>query len=469
MLPEWNRKKRGIATLWTILTLGIFVLLICYVVEAGRLFLARQQLVTSLESAAMAAAKDWCQTRPEDGTLGSRQVAIDFAAANPVLGQTVTLDSNYAPGDLPNENASCDGDLVYGALSKESPEVVFDTTQPAGCGLKDGPNAVALDRVSETGWQTVNLCGRSYECMIVVATPNYDAATTPSVVRIRDTGSSSFDFFVQNTTSGAPEPNIPVNFIVMEAGVYTAADGMKMEANKYESTVTDRNGSWVAENQPYGQAYANPVVIGQVMSFRDPDWSVFWSFGGGNRATPAGANLFTGKHVGEDPDTTRADETIGYIVFEAGSGHMNGLPVFAGQTPDTVQGVGNSAGFTASIPGGDPCRYAVASQTGEAGGNGSFVFLNGPDPVSAAGVNLILDEDQLRDAERSHTTEVVNYVTFGGPCVVRARTTIEVPWLCDNFLGCRLPTMTLSAEVIAWHDCNSDCPKTLCVDQFICP
>ena len=461
--------RKGIATLWTILTLCLLVLMVCYVVEAGRLFLARQQLVISLESAAMAAAKDWCRTSPDDGTLEPRQVAIDFAAANPVLGQPVILDTNFGPGNLPNENASCGGDLIFGALSKESPEVVFDTSQRAGCGLKDGPNAVALDRVSDGDWETVTLCGRNYECMIVVGTPNYDASTPPSVVRIRNAGGGSFEYFVQNVNTGAPVAGIPVNFIVVEAGVYTDADGIQMEAAKYESTVTDRKGSYVAENQPYAQAYANPIVVGQVMTFNDPDWSVFWSFGGGNRATPAGANLFTGKHVGEDADTTRADETVGYIVFEAGSGHINGLPVFAGQTPDAVQATGNSGGFNATIPSGDPCRYAVASQTGEAGGDGGFALLLGPNPVSAGGVNLVLDEDQLRDNERNHTTEVVNYVTFGGPCVVRARATIEVPWLCDNFLGCELPSTTLTAEVTAYHDCDDDCPKILCVDQFICP
>ena len=33
-----------------------------------------------------------------------------------------------------------------------------------------------------------------------------------------------------------------------------------------------------------------------------------------------GHGELAGEHVGEDPDATRKDETIGYVVFEAGSG-----------------------------------------------------------------------------------------------------------------------------------------------------
>ncbi len=460
---------RGIATLWTILTLGLLVLLMCYVVEAGRLYLARQQLVISLESAAMATAKSWCRDGAAADTLDARNTGIRFANANPVVGQTVNLTPNYAAGNSPSQNASCDGDLLLGSIAKRTPEVVFDTGVRAGCGKKSGPNAVAPRRISTGGWQTVTMCGRNYNEMVVVGTPNYNLPTSPAVVRIRNAGGNSFEFFVQNVNTGAPIPNIPVHFIVVEAGVYSAAaNGITMEAHTYNSTVTDRSGSWNAQVQAYSNAYALPVVVGQVMTYNDPDWSVFWSRGRA-RNQPAGGQLRTGKHVGEDPDRTRANETVGYIILEAGSGHINGLPVYANRTPKSVAAVGNSTGYFAPTPADAPCSSAVASQTGEAGGNGSFVHLNGTDPVTASGVDLILDEDQLRDSERNHVTEYVNFAVFGGPCAVRARGEVEVPWLCRSFLGCELPTTRLTAEVTVYFDCEDDCAKTICVDQLVCP
>ena len=47
-----------------------------------------------------------------------------------------------------------------------------------------------------------------------------------------------------------------------------------------------------------------------------------------------------GKMVAEDPDKTRADETVGYIVIESGSGSMNGINYTAGLGSDTVRGSG---------------------------------------------------------------------------------------------------------------------------------
>ena len=54
-----------------------------------------------------------------------------------------------------------------------------------------------------------------------------------------------------------------------------------------ESTITDQDGSWIAEPQSYGQAYSSPVVLGQVMSENDPAWSTFWCQGATRDASPS--------------------------------------------------------------------------------------------------------------------------------------------------------------------------------------
>ena len=45
--------------------------------------------------------------------------------------------------------------------------------------------------------------------------------------------------------------------------------------------------SWIAEAQAYGQSYINPVVLGQVMTENDPDWSVFWCQGSQRTSPPS--------------------------------------------------------------------------------------------------------------------------------------------------------------------------------------
>jgi len=461
-------RRRGVATLWILLTLPVLFLLVLYVVEVGRLHLARQQLVTSLESAAMAAAKK-CATTDSLNTLDARDCGIDFAAANLVSGLAPTLDANHFAAGTPTENSSCNGDLVFGSLVEVEPNTEFNANYLGGCGRTEGPKAVATRKTSEGDWQTVTLCCREYECMIVVATINYAVADPPLVVRIRNTTGNSFEFFVQNVNDNSVMTGYDVDFLIVEAGVYTAAaDGVKMEAFKYDSTVTDENNSWVGENRGYTNAYANPVVVGQVMSHNDPDWSVFWSHNGDRRLPADAGGLYTGKHVGEDFDNTRADETVGYIVFEEGAGEMNGLQFYAGDTQRTVQSISNNPPYTFAFPFPDAGTFAVASQSGERGGNGAWAHLHGPDPIDPGVINLSLDEDQIANAERSHVTEHVHYVTFAGPCVVRAQHQMEVEWYFSNLFGCVLENPTIQGRATAYFDCVDHCSKLFCPDEFIC-
>lgn len=462
-------RRPGVSTLWVLLTLPVLVLLTLYAVEAGRIHLARQQLVTSLESAALAAVKK-CVSGETDSTLASRECGVDFAAANLVAGQSPALSLNRDASIVPSENADCLGDLVYGTLVEVESPTEFNTRYMGGCGRKTGPNAVAMLTQSESDWVTVTLCGRSYTDMVVVGTLNYGPTAPPMVVRVRNVGANSFEFVAQNVNDGSFESGYSVYFIVVEAGVYTeAGDGVTMEAILYNSTVTDQRPNWNGENRGYLNTYTNPVVVGQVMSYNDPDWSTFWSHNG-NRRFPADAGgLYTGKHTGEDPDTTRADETIGYIVFEEGVGELEGLPFYAGETTDSVRGIDNAPPYTYALPTTHGWAYAVVNNSGEAGGDGASSHLHGNDPIDPGSISLSLDEDQMQDAERQHTTEVVHYVAFSGPCVVRARHEMEVPWYFNSLFGCVLANPTVAGHAAARYDCVDDCAKLLCVETFVCP
>ena len=95
--------------------------------------------------------------------------------------------------------------------------------------------------------------------------------------------------------------------------------GITMEAVRFTSTTTDDNNSWVGQSRSYANSYSSPVVVGQVMSANDADWSVFWASSGSRETPPTSSSLSVGKHVAEDPDTTRANEEIGYIVIEKGT------------------------------------------------------------------------------------------------------------------------------------------------------
>lgn len=46
------------------------------------------------------------------------------------------------------------------------------------------------------------------------------------------------------------------------------------------------------------------------------------------------------------------------------------------------------------------------------GGNGGWAYTYGAPYATASTFNLAIDEDQIGDAERNHTTEQVAYIAF---------------------------------------------------------
>ncbi len=266
--------------------------------------------------------------------------------------------------------------------------------------------------IASSNWQTVSL-PFTYTSMVVIATPVYSNTDLPAVTRIRNASGSSFEIKVQNP-SDASLSNYPVQYMVVEEGVYTdAADGIKMEAVKFTSTVTNAKGSWNGQTRSYSNSYSSPVVLGQVMTNNDADWSVFWAYGSSRTNIPTSGNLRVGKHVGEDTRKTRSNETIGYMVVESGSGTMDTTPFTAGVGSDIVRSVTNAPPYNYSFASVGNANNAVLSSAAIDGGDGGWPLLYGSNPISNSTLQIAYDEDQIANSERAHTTEQVAFIVFG--------------------------------------------------------
>ncbi len=265
-------------------------------------------------------------------------------------------------------------------------------------------------------WQAVTL-QNDYAKMVVVASIVIESSTGPSfVTRIRMAEGSSFEIKIQEAgKENAPAGPVKVFYIAAEEGVYTPAqNNVKFEARKITSVQTSRSTSWKYEKQVYGQSYANPVVLGQVMTFNDPHWSVCWSSKHGSRnKPPTPTSLSVSKHIAEDNVTTnRANETIGYFVFEAGEGFINGHKFVTAVGSDKVKGLNNSSyGYDYVLTGLDEVEALVVTAAGIDGSEGAWPVMMGV--PSATNVWLFAAEDQIKDFERSHTSEQVAYFAIG--------------------------------------------------------
>jgi PKD repeat protein len=270
----------------------------------------------------------------------------------------------------------------------------------------------SLSGVSSS-WQTVILTN-TYTSPVVVCSNDLGSAGLPAVSRVRNATGNSFDVMVQNP-SGTALSGYNVHYMVIEEGVYTnAVDGVTMEAVKVTSTATADNNSWTLEARSYQNTYSSPVIVGQVMTYNDAGWSVFWGSGSSRNAPPSANAFYAGKHVGEDPDNTRANETIGYIVIEQGSGTINGIPYSAALGADIVRGPGNtSTGYTYTFGSVANASTAIFSAAAMDGGNGGWPVMYGSSPLTSTSLTLVFDEDQMNDSERKHGTEQVAYIVFG--------------------------------------------------------
>ncbi len=281
----------------------------------------------------------------------------------------------------------------------------------------DGPtmsHGIVHDIPGST-WTTVNL-DTPYDSMVVVVTPQYQQNQPPMTTRVRQTGIDSFQLRIARLDGRAePISGVSAHYLVVEAGVYTVANhGVKLEAARFESTVTDRSGSWQGERVIPANSYDSPVVLGQVLSANDSSASMFWSRGETRSAPPSTSQIWIGKHVGEDADRTRSDETIGYVIIETGSGTIGGNRYSAAVGANIVRGIDDAPPYFYPIDGIDNPGATIASQAAMNGGNGGWAVLYdaASAPASAGRLSLAIDEDQWRDSERRHTTEQVAFIAF---------------------------------------------------------
>lgn len=275
-------------------------------------------------------------------------------------------------------------------------------------------------------WKKIQL-QHSYTDMVVVATPIAEGPNIPSVVsRLRRCEGNSFELKLQVAGSeDSPTGNWKVSWIAVESGVYNYQDyGLKFEAGKVNSASTSHAGHWLTNEISFGQPYANPVVLSQVMSYNDDRWSVAWSSAADDARIPAVNQSFSvGKHIGEDnPYPAREDETIGYLVFEAGVYTSDGLRLLAANGAPLVQGISDDErGFEYHLEGFRSAEAVALGVAGMASDEGAWPIL-ADHFADGKHLRCWMAEDQVADAERNHAPESVAMLVIG-----EAEETSELP------------------------------------------
>lgn len=284
--------------------------------------------------------------------------------------------------------------------------------------LSPSVEAITIPSVGGS-FQTVNF-ENTYSNAVPVCTYNLpNASAPPVVVRINAITTTSMQIRIQRFETITTVTPGTVRCLIAEAGVSILPDGRRVEARTALSTATHGTSLPIGFT-PTGMqnisgsfsSFTNPIALGQVISFNDVKPSAFHANDCEDRRNPPFQGGFSDgicvtKHIGEINDT-RANETLGIILIERGSGTFDGIAYDAELGPNNVQGVGNIPPYNYNLSG--SFEFAVATMGGENGGNGGWAVFVGGSAVGGTSLGLAVDEEiAAGDTSRGHINEEIFY------------------------------------------------------------
>jgi uncharacterized repeat protein (TIGR01451 family) len=257
-------------------------------------------------------------------------------------------------------------------------------------------------------WKTLAL-SNTYSNPVVACTYNLpSSASNEGAVRVQIVG-TAIQVKVQLPLNSTAVTASDVYCTISEAGSYTVP--IKYEAHTVSSTQTNKKSLWqssrmvnVTGNKV--QNYTKPVVIGQVMSYNNPNFVTFWSNNCNRTTSATNASICVGKHTAESNISSPTTETLGYFIAEEAEYFLASSNVKIALGVDIIRGVHNGPPFIHNFS--NSYSLATATQSAMDGGDGGWAVLYGANPISNQ-IHLAIDEDTVVDSERGHTTEQVAY------------------------------------------------------------
>lgn len=481
---------RGIVSLWTLLMIPVLLIVLAVVVEGVHLWLARVELENGLEAAALAAVKEWAESGgmpAEYWTERARQFGVEYAAANAINQTPITIQTNrggYADPGNPNENLSCEGNLIFGAITEDNPKYVFEADKVPSCG---GGGRLLIDVTTQNMDSVDNSWGISFptEADPVI---NQTLLIDRIVIDVdpNDTGELRFNF---NPSSGLP-PRLSRNDPqAVVAGSAPNNDGNLVASEQHDNygfigwfnttspepgneSLTEPDGYWPAPGPPAASpqiVFEYDAPITEVLTIRfysyltDAGFSPGdrFRFGAGVERTNNGKNWTTadGNDIG--------DVGVKITVFFK---DINGNPL------PPLDGV--SSYFVDTKYSSNDCAAPNAKYPGvwEMDDLGHWHLLVHPIRLPSMDPTPLIARDlpcPLTSAENNDKQSIVLALGMGGVgnYAVRAQASHAVPSLICGFCGITFGPFNVSACTTAMYDCLLQRPRLIRVERenFFCP
>ncbi len=305
--------------------------------------------------------------------------------------------------------------LNAATVAYDEPPIETGVIQGAATGHMEVGSTTAT-----TSWTTINLTNTYTQPVVIASILDGNNPNTPVSTRVKNASGNTFqlrlDIPTDNTLPRTSNSET-VYYMVVEAGAWLLGDGKtKVEADIVPN-VSQVNcfscGTWNAGVQvAYTNGYnSNPAFFHQVMSENSANWITSFASNSTDYRSPPGMNGFRIALNGAEVTSSHAPEDIGYVVIET-------------EKVDTADGINYETDTTATFSprGYDDARYSesfdqsyttapivLVAQLGMRGTEGSWSMI---DSVTTTTLTMYEDEDQTRDAERSHQPEYYAYSAF---------------------------------------------------------
>jgi hypothetical protein len=341
---------------------------------------------------------------------GSGDLVLD-GASSPYLLRTTTVDERWAPVFSCSlrfeEERSADAETFH-ADEKADVLILGDhlfAQEVSGVGWDTGSlRRLDPDPSLAMEWGTIDAVGddwitvplmRTYLDPVVIVKPMSNDGTLPGVIRTRNVGDRSFEVR-QQAWMYMTEPNGPERlfYLVAERGRHDLA-GLTFEAGSLDTKKALGAGGWaqVSFTGPFAEA---PVVFAAVETFRGAQPVVTRI----KERTATGFKMAMQEE--QNSDLFHAEETLGWIAIEAGSGVTSG-----GRRVEVLTSVADSSSSTTGFTGTFARRFPfiLAGVSSTYGWDTCDVRYENLTP---SGVDLFLVEEQSKDVEMSHAPEEVS-------------------------------------------------------------
>ncbi len=295
---------------------------------------------------------------------------------------TYLTDPNKADTD---GDGYSDGEEVANGWDPLSPETNIDIGVPK---LEIGE--VSVDH----NWLFVTF-SKIYEDPVVVAGAASLNGSDPATVRIRNVTAIGFEIRVQEWEYlNGSHVSESVGYLVMERGQYRLSDGTMIEAGTF-TTKTPPAFERVNFQNTFNR---QPVVLSAITSANDPDAAV-------GRLRNVDTDGFEIKLQEQEANpNNHLSEVISFIAWEPSAGNIDGFAFLVDQTGDVVTHKIHTIGLSIDID--KSPVFLCDMQTTDGGNTANLRWLN----KDAYGVEVLVDEEQSRDTEINHITEVVGFI-----------------------------------------------------------